>query len=147
MSEKFDKENFVSREKDFLIDRESGYFSALEFSRNPVNYLEAYRDELIKDGFASEDRCQQTTAMICELEDIISNEDIAVKDERVRQMINAEYNSESWIRITFGLLKAAGYSKEEALAWVILDDDRYTPEDLLKERTQRYFIQQVYDNT
>ncbi len=146
MEEVFNKDNFVSAEKDFLIDKESGYFEALEFSKTPVRYLADYRNNLIKEGFATEDRCQQTLAMIAELEDIINNEGIAVENEQVRLMTKAEYNSKDWVSNTFGLLKAAGFTKDESMAWVILNDDELTPEELLIERTQRYFIQQIYEN-
>lgn len=47
---------------------------------------------------------------------------------------------------TFSLLKFAGYTKAEALAWVIMNDPELTNEELLKERTLHFFIKKVYDD-
>lgn len=83
-------------------------------------------------------------AEMAELENIISNEDMAIADVRVRAMLAAEYDSEARVRLTFGILKEAGFTRDESLAWVVLDDAEFTNEELLKERAHRYFIQAVY---
>ncbi len=82
---------------------------------------------------------------MAELEDVMGSQDISSMDSRVREMLDVEYGSEAWVRTTFGILKAAGFTKDQALAWVILDDEELTSEELLKERKQRYFIQNLYD--
>jgi hypothetical protein len=111
-----------------------------------VGVLTDYRTELQADGFDEQTICQQAMAMIGELEEVICNEDIEVNDKRVAAMIKAEYGSESWAIETFLLLKCAGYTKAEALAWVIMDDPELTNEELLKERTLRFYIKKVYDD-
>lgn len=136
---------FESAEKEYFIDPESGYYNALSFANDPVKYFSAYRQQLIDDGFADSDICQQALAEMAELEDVIGSQDISSMDSRVREMLDVEYGSEAWVRTTFGILKAAGFTKDQALAWVILDDEELTSEELLKERKQRYFIQTLYD--
>jgi hypothetical protein len=136
---------FVSAEQKNLIDPESGYFKALEFVSNPVIYFSNYRKELVADGFLDVDICQQALAEMAELEEIISNEDMSVVNSRVREALTAEYGSQEWVNSTFGILKEAGFTKDQALAWAILDDDDMTDAELLKERTQRYFIHVLYN--
>jgi len=110
----------------------------------PVAYLTAYREGLIADGFEDGEICQQAIAEIAELEDIIRNENIGVKDARVREMLAAEYGSETWVMQTFGMLKLAGFTREQAIAWALIDDGELTKAERFKERTIRYFIDAVY---
>ncbi len=147
MSEKFESNNFYSKEKEYIIDPESGYFKAIAFASDSVAYCRDCIRTLIDEGFEDDSLCQQVLADIMEIEEIISNEDIAVKDGRVRAMLELEYGSESWVRVTFTILKEAGLTQEQALAWVILDDPELTSEELLKERTVRYFIQDLYSES
>lgn len=145
MSESYTPSNPESAEQEYLIDARSGYFKALQFASSPVAYFSAYREELNRDGFADSDICGQAMAEMAELENIICNEEIAVSDVRVQGILAAEYDSEAWVRQTFGILKEAGFTRDQAMAWVILDDDELTDEERKKERTQRYFIHTVYD--
>jgi hypothetical protein len=134
-----------SAEEKYIIDRESGYFKALQFSRNPVEYVRMYLQGLIDDEFADEDVYQQAMAEVAELGEIIDNEHIAVTDTQVLALQQAEPGSEAWAKTLFLIFKQAGFTKEQALAWVILDDPEMTAEELLKERRLRYFIMQLYD--
>lgn len=84
---------------------------------------------------------------MAEIEDIMSSNKIRSEDERVMKMMSAEYGSELWTITTFSLLKEAGLTKKQALAWVLLEDEELTKEELLKERVVRYFIQTVYSDS
>ncbi|MES2749675.1 MAG: hypothetical protein V4606_04765 [Patescibacteria group bacterium] len=143
MSEKFTLQG-ESAEQMYIIDRESGYFKALAFATDPVAYFANHRTELIAQGHENKNICQQAIADMGELEDILGNNDMQVADSRVHALRTAEHGSEEWIQLTFGILKDAGFTKDEALAWAILDDEESTAEEKLQERTARYFIQALY---
>lgn len=145
MNENFDPRSIESAEKKYFIDPESGYYNALSFVSDPVKYFSAYRQQLIDEGFEDSDICQQALAEMAELEDILGSQDIPMLNSKVKEMLNVEYGSEAWVKITFGILKDAGFTKEQAFAWVILEDEELTNEELLKERTQRYFIKALFE--
>ena len=135
---------FESAERGLLIEPETGYFRAQQFGADPVAYFKNFKAELVSNEFNDEEMGIQAMGEMQELEEIISNEDVPIPSERVKNMLTAEYHSQEWAEATFGILKEAGFTKEQLLLWLTVEDDELTPTEKLLERGLMYFLQEIY---
>jgi hypothetical protein len=136
--------HFESAEQKYFIDTESGYFKAISFAKDPVDYFVAFKQTLREDEFEEADFGLQAMGELAELEQIIENEELPVLDERVLRMLAAEYYSEAWAIAVFSIFKDAGFTKEQFVTWFEASDDELTPEEKFKERTMMVYLNKVY---
>jgi len=141
MSEKWTGE---SKEKEYLIENEGGFFRAIKFANNPVTFLSELREYYISENYSEADFATQAISEIFELEVIIANENIVVTDNRLSAFLAAESQSEAWAVNLFSLLKNGGYTKEEISRYIALDDPEFSNEERLQERSLNVYVNKVY---
>lgn len=125
-----------SAEKEFQIDRESGYFNAQKFASNPIEYLEGFKVAVLDEGCEEDELGIRAIEHIRELCHIMENESIPVANETVHALATAQDMSPEWARSAFAILKEAGYTKTCVKTWLLLDEPFATAHDEINEGRQ-----------
>lgn len=134
-----------SKEKEFLIDRESGYFRALDFANDPVSFLEEYKLHHLDDGGSEEELGIQIVEYIREMCHVIQNENVPIIDKRISSLASAEDMSPEWAKIVFLFLKEAGYSKACIKTWLLLDEPFIgVDEEINNSRALNKQLEEIY---
>ena len=135
----------ITEASEYVIEKEGGFFRAIKFANNPVDFLSELREHYISENYAEADFALQAISEIFELEVVIANEEITVMDDRLNAFLGAENQSETWAVNLFSLLKSGGYTREEISTYIALDDPEFSHEERFKERGLNVYANRVYE--
>ena len=140
---KFEKKN--SAEQPYLIEKLDPEMRAAKFVLDPQEYINQYHDYLQSVHSNESDYAVLAISEIYELESVVLHSDYTELHPDLESFLATgdEFTSNS-NKVLLTWLKQAGYTKEQILTWIEIEQDDLSAVEQLQDRGIRVILNQVF---